>query len=107
MTNAQRHPNSWRPVLTALTIWFIHFMVCWAAVEIWPQQLTANLVAWIATPIALFAVGVHAVRMQVQRQPPDIAGDVAGWKHRFAHGAIAISAVAIVFSAVPSLVLLP
>lgn len=107
MKQAHGHPNSWRPVITAFSIWFAHFMVCWAAVEIWPQQLTANLVAWVATPIALLAVGVHAVRMRVQRRASDVGGDVASWKHRFAQGAIAIAAVAIVFSAVPSLVLLP
>lgn len=95
--------SGWRPILTAFIIWFVHFMVCWAAVEIWPRAWPANGVAWGATAIALVAVGVHAVRVRAH----GTEGELGGWKRRFAQGAIAIATAAILFTAVPSMLLLP
>lgn len=95
--------SGWRPLLTAFTLWFVHFMVCWTAAEIWPRQWPANRVAWAATTIALVAMVVHAVRVHAQ----SARGELAGWNRRFAQGAIAIATAAIVFSAVPSMLLLP
>ena len=94
---------SWRPILTAFVIWFLHFMVSWGASEIWPLQWTANAVAWGATAIALLAVGVHYVRLKAQHAN----GDLPDWSYRFALGAIALATAAVVFSAVPSFVFLP
>lgn len=94
---------SWRPMVTAFVIWFVHFMVSWAAVEIWPHQWMANAVAWGATAIALFAVGVHARRVKARHA----SGGLSDWHYHFALGAVAIATVAVLFSAVPSLVFLP
>lgn len=94
---------SWRPIVTAFAIWFVHFMLCWAAGEIWPHQWAANALAWGVTAIALLAVGVHYVRLKAHHAD----GDLPGWSYRFARGAIAIATVAVVFSAVPSFVFLP
>ena len=94
---------SWRPIVTAFVIWFVHFMVIWGAGEIWPHQWTANAVAWGATAIALLAVGVHYVRLTAQHA----TGDLPVWSYHFARGAIAIATVAVMFSALPSLVFLP
>lgn len=96
-------PLSWRPMLTAFGIWFLHFMVCWAASEIWAHERTANAVAWAATALAVLALGVHLLRLKARYA----AGGVSDWNHRFALGAIAIAAVAVLFSALPSLVFLP
>jgi hypothetical protein len=93
----------WRPIVTAFLIWFVHFMVCWAAGEIWPHQWTANTLAWGATVIALLAVGMHFVRVKAQHAE----GALLGWNYRFAQGAIAIATAAVLFSALPSIVLLP
>ncbi|WP_157581033.1 hypothetical protein [Pelomonas sp. Root405] len=93
----------WRPILTAFTIWFLHFMVCWAAAEIWPHQWTANAVAWAATVIALLAVGAHLKRVRARHA----AGQLPGWHYRFAQGAMAIATAAVLFGALPSLVFLP
>lgn len=96
-------PSSGWPVVTAFGIWFAHFMVIWAAGEIWPQQWTANAWAWAATAIVLLAMGLHYVRLKARHAE----GDLPGWSYRFARGAIAIATVAVVFSALPSLVFLP
>lgn len=93
----------WRPIILAFTIWFVHFMVCWAAAEIWPHQWAANAVAWVATAIALLALGVHFVHVNARHA----AGQMPGWQHRFALGAMAIASAAVVFSALPAIVFLP
>lgn len=95
--------SSGRPIVTALVIWFVHFMVLWAAGEIWPHQWTANVLAWGVTAIALLAVGVHYGRLKAQHAD----GGLSGWSYRFARGASAMATAAVVFSALPSLVFLP
>jgi len=97
------NPLRWRPMITAFVIWFAHFMVIWAASEIWVDQWMANAVAWVATAIALVAVGVHWVRVKARHA----AGALSDWNHHFAQGAVAIATAAVVFSALPSLVFLP
>ncbi len=89
--------------LTAFAIWFAHFMVIWAAGEIWPHQWTANAWAWGATVVALLAVGVHDARLRAHHAE----GRLSGWSYRLARGATAIAIAAVVFSALPSLVFLP
>jgi len=95
--------SSGRPIVTAFAIWFVDFMVIWAAAEIWPHQWTANVVAWGATAIALLAQGVHCVRLKARHAD----GGLPAWDYRFARGAVAIAMAAVVFSAIPSFVLLP
>ena len=95
--------SSGRPIVTAFVIWFLHFMLIWAAGEIWPHQWAANAWAWGVTAIALLAVGVHCVRLRAQYA----AGELAGWSYRFARGAAGIATAAVVFSALPALVFLP
>jgi hypothetical protein len=96
--------SRWRPILTALTIWFTHFMVCWAASElVWPNQRPANVVAAAATVIAFAALAVHFRGLRAL----SAGGDLARWEYRFAQGAIALAAVAVLFSALPAVVLLP
>ncbi|MBT9464100.1 MAG: hypothetical protein IV113_08730 [Hydrogenophaga sp.] len=95
--------TSWRPMVTAFVIWFVHFMVIWGASEIWPHHWTANAVAWGATAIALLAVGVHFVRVKAQHA----VGGLPDWNYHFALGAMAIATVAVLFSALPSFVFLP
>lgn len=92
-----------RPIVTAFVIWFVDFMVIWAAGEIWPHQWTANAVAWAATAIALLAQGVHAVRLKARHAD----GGLPDWGYRFARGAVALAMAAVVFSAIPSFVFLP
>ncbi len=96
-------PLRWPPIVTAFVIWFVHFMVIWAASEIWPHQWTANAVAWGATVVALLAVAVHLVRVRAQHA----VGGLSDWNTRFALGAVAIASVAMVFSALPSFVFVP
>ncbi len=96
-------PSSGRPIVTAFVIWFVHFMVIWAAGEIWPHQWTANALAWGITAIALLAVSVHYVRLKARHAD----GGLSGWNYRFARGATAIATAAVVFSALPSAVFLP
>ena len=103
---ALKHSNgqsSGQPVVTAFAVWFVHFMMLWAAGEIWPHQWTANALAWAFTAIALLAVGVHYVRLKAQHAD----GDLPGWSYRFARGAVAIATAAVVFTALPSVVFLP
>lgn len=99
----RQKPSSGRPIVTAFVIWFVHFMVIWAAGEIWPHQWTANALAWGVTAIALLAVGAHYLRLKAQHAD----GGLPGWSYRFARGAIAIATAAMVFSALPSFILLP
>jgi hypothetical protein len=96
-------PSGWWPMLTAFTIWFLHFMVCWAAVEMWPHRWLANATAWFATALALLALGVHFMRVRTEHAH----GALGGWHHRFALGAMALAAAAVLFGALPSVVLLP
>ena len=92
-----------RPAMTAFVIWFAHFMLCWVAVEAWPQEARANWLAWVATGVALLAMGVHALRLHRSTAQ----GEVAAFNRRFARGAIAIATVAVIFTALPSVVFLP
>jgi hypothetical protein len=92
-----------RPILTAFIIWFAHFMICWVAVEIWPAGWRANQLAWGVTALALLAMGVHFIHLD----RPVERGELAHFNHRVARGAIAIATVAVVFTALPSVVLLP
>lgn len=89
-----------RPVLAAFVVWFVHFMLCWTAVELWPGDVRANAAAWGFTAVALLAVGVQAARLQ-RPDPADASAAAAG---RISRGATLLAAVAIVFTAVPSLV---
>jgi hypothetical protein len=93
----------WRPIVTAFVIWFAHFFLCWVAVEIWPHEWRANQLAWGFTAIALLVMGVHFVRLDRRAE----GGELGDFTRRFAHGAIAIATVAVLFSALPSVVLLP
>lgn len=95
--------SGWRPILTAFTIWFVHFMACWAAVEIWPHRWLANATAWGATALALFALGMHFVQISAAHA----RGALGGWHCRFAQSATALAAAAVLFGALPSVVLLP
>jgi uncharacterized membrane protein YidH (DUF202 family) len=88
--------------MTAFVIWFAHFMLCWGAVEIWPSESRAHQLAWVFTAMALLAMGVHFVRTEREGG----RGELAGFSRRFARGAIAIATVAVLFTALPSLVLL-
>lgn len=90
-------------ILTAFSIWFVHFLLCWAAVEIWPGQPLANRLAWAFTVLALAAMGWHFSR--VQRLSGQ--GGLVGFSRRFAQGAVAIATVAVLFTAVPALVFQP
>jgi hypothetical protein len=101
MTSPQ--PSLWWPIVTAFVIWFLHFMVSWAAAEIWPHQWLANAWAWGATAIALLAVGIYGLRVRAQHT----CGQLPGWSYRFARGAIVIATAAVMFSALPSIVHLP
>ena len=95
--------SSGRPIVTAFVIWFVHFMMLWAAGEVWPQQWAANALAWAVTAIALLVMGVHHDRLKALYAD----GDLPGWSHRFARGAAAISTVAVVFTVLPSVVFSP
>lgn len=86
------------PLIAAFTIWFAHFMVVWAAGEIWPHQRAANVLAWGATGVALLAVGGYHARLKQQHA----AGLLSNWSYRFARRATAVAAVAVLFSAMPS-----
>ena len=96
-------PARWRPIFLAFTIWFVHFMACWVSAEIWPQQWFSHALAWAATAIALLALGAHFKRLKAAYAE----GTLVGWHRRFAYGAIAIAAAAVVFGALPSVILLP
>ena len=98
-----RAPSPWSPILTAFTIWFAHFMICWASAEIWPEQWHANVLAWAVTAIALLALALHGAQVRRRRA----AGRLSARGCRFARGAIALSTVAVLFSALPSAVFVP
>ncbi|QHE88581.1 hypothetical protein [Hydrogenophaga sp. BPS33] len=91
------------PILTAFAIWFAHFMVVWAAGEIWPHQWVANVLAWGLTVVALLALGGYHMRLKQQHAE----GLLSSWSYRFACGAAAIATAAVVFSAMPSVFFLP
>lgn len=95
--------SGWGPIVTAFTIWLVHFMLCWAVAEIWPHQWRANVLAWAFTVVALLAMGMHFLRVKAQRAD----GGLSGFNCRYAHRAIGIATVAVLFSALPSIVFLP
>jgi hypothetical protein len=99
--------KSGRPAMTAFLIWFAHFVLCWAAVEIWPTEARANHLAWVFTALALLAMAVHGVRIERTLGRTTGRDELAAFNRRFAHGAIAIATVAVLFTALPSLMLLP
>jgi hypothetical protein len=96
-------PASWQPVLTSLSIWFVHFIACWAVSEFSPQRWWSHVMAWGFTAVALTSAGIFHWRLE----RTDASGDLARWKRRFARGATAIAVVAMLFTAWPSVVLLP
>lgn len=93
----------WRPLIGAFVIWFVHFMGCWVAVEVWPRQWAANALAWALTAVALAALGAEGWRLRAGAAPAGLDG----WNRRIGRGAVAIAAAAVVFGALPSLVFLP
>ena len=93
----------WRSFILAFAIWFVQFMVCWAAAEIWPHRWAANATAWGITGIALLTLVLHIVQLNGRHA----AGELPGWHHRIARGAAAIAAAAVLFCALPSIVFLP
>lgn len=95
--------GAWLPIIGAFVVWFLHFLVCWVAVEIWPRQWIANELAWGATAVALLALGMHWIRLGAGTAP----GDTARLTRRLGRGATVIAGVAVVFSALPSVVFLP
>lgn len=95
--------SGWRPIVTAFSIWFAHFMLCWAAVEIWPHGWRANLLAWGFTVVALAAMAAHFVQLR----RADVQAEAARFNRRFAYGATAIATLAVLFTALPSMVLVP
>ncbi len=95
--------DGWQPMVTAFAVWFVHFMLCWMAVEIWPRQWAANVVAWGATVLAVLILVVHLLRLQNS----GARGPLAAWNRRLGRGATAIAGVAVLFGALPSLVFLP
>lgn len=96
-------PDSWQPVLTSLSIWFVHFIACWAVSEFSTHRWWNHVMAWVFTIVALAAVG--ALHWRLERT--DAIGDLACWKRRFARGATALAVVAVIFTAWPSVALLP
>lgn len=96
-------PAGWRPLIGAFVIWFLHFMGCWVAVEVWPRQWAANALAWGLTALALGALLVEGWGLRAGA----VRRGLAGWNRRIGRGAVAIAAVAVVFGALPSLVFLP
>ena len=94
-------PSSWRPIVTALSIWFAHFLVCWAASElVWPGQRAAHVVAAGATVIAWAALVLHLRGLHKQG-----AGAEIRWKNRLARRATALAALAVLFNALPAVLL--
>lgn len=93
--------SPWPPLLTALSIWFAHFVLSWAASELWPRGPAAPPLAWAATALALAALAWHAWRLRARHA----AGALPGWLYRIALGATAIAAAAVGFSLMPALVL--
>ena len=94
---------NWLPLVWAFVVWFVHFMLCWTAVELWPGQWQANVLAWGATAVALLALAWHWRRLQGHQA----AGALSAWVHGLSQGTTVLAFVAVVFSAVPSLVILP
>lgn len=89
-----------RALATAFVIWFVHFMLCWAVAEFWAEDAPATRLAWAFTAAALLAIAVHAARLRSlgrhgEDDPPTL---------RIARGANAIAAVAVLFTAVPTIV---
>ena len=93
----------WLPLVWAFVVWFVHFMLCWTAAEVWPRQWQANALAWAATAVALLVLAWYWRHLHGTRPP----GTLSGWVHRLGRGATALAGVAVVFSALPSLVFLP
>lgn len=96
--------GAWLPIAGSFMVWFVHFMVCWAAVEIWPGEWIANVLAWVATAVALLSLGTYWLRLGAGSAAP---GETARWTRRLGRGATAIAGAAVVFSALPSVVFLP
>lgn len=96
----------WRPLLWASGTWFAHFLLCWVAAEVWPRRWPANAAAWVLTPVALAALGLQA--LQAVRAAGAPAGDdLRRWNRLVVQGALVIAAIAVVFTALPSLVFRP
>lgn len=90
----------WRPLVAAFVVWFLHFMLCWVAVELWPGHRLANASAWGLTAVALLCLGVHAWHLQRRAAQ----GELSAWTRRLGQGATALAGLAVVFTAVPSMV---
>ena len=93
--------SSWRAIVTALSIWFAHFLVCWAASElVWPGQRAAHAVAAGATLVAWAALLLHLRGLHLQGDSAEIR-----WKNRLARRATALAALAVLFNALPAVLL--
>lgn len=89
-----------RAIATALVIWFVHFMLCWAVAEFRAEDVPATRLAWAFTVAALLAIAVHGARLRrLGRHGDDDLPTL-----RIARGANAIAAVAVLFTALPTIV---
>ncbi|RYF67413.1 MAG: hypothetical protein EOO29_36950 [Comamonadaceae bacterium] len=55
---------SWHSMLGSLSIWFVHFIGCWAVSEFSPHRWWNHVMAWVFTIVALAALG--ALRWRVR-----------------------------------------
>ncbi len=89
-----------RTLATAFVIWFVHFMLCWAASEFWAADAPATWLAWAFTAAALLAIGVHAAWLRRLGRHREVDQPTL----RIARGANAIATVAVLFTALPTIV---
>ena len=63
-TVRSRALKGWTPIIGPLSVWFVHFLIVYAAALIWPHQSIAKLVAAIATVVALIALAVLFIKLR-------------------------------------------
>ena len=92
--------TGWLPIVGAFSIWFAHFLVIYAAAEIWKHQPIATIVCLVATALAL--VALILLFFQLRRATP--TDEQTRFAKRIGLGSIFIATVGTLFDALPALI---
>jgi hypothetical protein len=93
--------RGWTWLLGGLIVWAIHFFVLYGIASIWLTTPLARALTLLATALCLAADALLIVRIRRS----DASGEMDGWMRAVALYGAAISVVAILWQALPALLL--
>jgi hypothetical protein len=97
----------WAFALGGLIVWAAHFFLLYGIASIFPDTQLARVLTLVVTIPAAAADGLLLWAAAARRMKSDRAGDVAAWLVDLGGLAAAISLVAVIWQAMPAIMLPP